>query len=57
MGDLKRQRATIIKHELIEEGEQNLEGETTVMWNRMITCIISMVTKEVLGRVEREMTL
>lgn len=54
---MKRQRATIIKHEVIKEGEQNLEGETTVMWNQMITCIIRMVTKEVLGRVKREMTL
>ena len=46
--DLKGERTTIFKDEVIDEGAWNFKGETTAMHNQMANCIWK-ATKEVLG--------
>ena len=43
--DLKGERTTTFKDKVIEEGERNFEGETTMMWNQMAN-YIRKVAKE-----------
>lgn len=38
----------MFQDKVIDKGEWNFEGETTVMWNQMANCI-RKVTKQVLG--------
>ena len=46
--DLKRERTTLFKDKVIDEGAWGFEGETTAMWNQMANCI-RKVAKEVFG--------
>ena len=37
--DLKVERMIIFKDKVIDEGERNFEGETTTMWNQILTIL------------------